>query len=74
MVETSGRLFLGSRARGGGSKTQRAVQAAAASTPKITRQARDRARDTSQLGAGPCGQAWGADRRLDRDLDGFDAL
>ena len=33
---TSGCLFLGSRARGGGSKTQRAVQAAPASSPRFT--------------------------------------
>jgi len=40
MVETSGCLFLGSRATGGGSKTQRAVQGRSGLVSQITRQAR----------------------------------
>jgi len=74
MVETSGCLFLGSRATGGGSKTHRAVQGRSGLVSKITRQARDRARDMSPVGRRPLGQAWGADRRSDETWMAFDVL
>src|SRR4029453_6379589 len=62
--------FWEAAGRGEEARPNERYKAAAASSPRLLlRPATERA-ICRQLGAGPCGQAWGADRRSERDVDG----